>query len=87
MLTIEYFTNGPNPEYSLALPLLALATLTRTDLMMLSLVHAMQANVKDNAGAVYAYSGKTGKLLWKRFGKKDGDQLGTANRSSWRHKQ
>jgi len=31
-----------------------------------------------NAGRLYAYSGKTGKLLWKRNGRKAGDELGTA---------
>ncbi|MCO7224207.1 FG-GAP-like repeat-containing protein [Pleionea sp. CnH1-48] len=35
-------------------------------------------NKKASRGKVYAYSGKDGKLLWKRKGKAAGDQLGTA---------
>ncbi|TQV71809.1 hypothetical protein FKG94_19390 [Exilibacterium tricleocarpae] len=31
-----------------------------------------------NRGRVYAYSGRTGELLWRRSGRRAGDQLGTA---------
>lgn len=36
---------------------------------------------KPNSGAVYAYSGRTGEQLWRRFGKKEGWQMGTATGS------
>ncbi|MCW8998990.1 MAG: hypothetical protein OQK04_09770, partial [Kangiellaceae bacterium] len=43
------------------------------------IVGARYASKRGNAsGAVYAYSGKDGKLLWKRNGRREGDELGTA---------
>ncbi len=43
------------------------------------IVGAIYASQKAaNAGRIYAYSGQSGKLLWKRNGRKENDELGTA---------
>ncbi len=43
------------------------------------IVGATYAGARNaNAGRVYAYSGQTGKLLWRREGRREGDELGTA---------